>query len=68
MEQIKNGGRLVCPEMNNKKHIDNQNIYVVDIDIIGKITKTKTLEEAYVPLQEADQQIKLGYKNILKQV
>lgn len=64
IDQIRNGGRMCTPENNEESDNCNQNIYVIDKDMIGDITRTPTLKECYVALQDSSDQVESGEHNV----
>lgn len=63
IKQLSKRGRLVAPVFDTPENSDLQHIWIYDVQHDGSIKKQKGINEAYVNMQNSENQRKRGIKN-----
>lgn len=66
LNQLSKKGRLVAPVFDKPTNSNFQHIWVYDVQADGSIKKQKGIDEAYVDMQNSENQRKKGIDNIYK--
>jgi len=64
IKQLSKRGRLVAPVFDTPENSNLQHIWIYDVQQDGSIKKQKGINEAYVDMQNSENQRKRGKKNI----
>lgn len=64
IKQLSKRGRLVAPVFDTPENSDLQHIWIYDVQKDGSVKKQKGINEAYVDMQNSENQRKRGKENI----